>query len=150
MVPSASPAADADLSAIVELLAANGLPTADVRGDSRPEFLVMRQGRRVIGVVGLERFGAVGLLRSLAVSAEHRRLGLGIALTHALEEHAVRSGLKSLVLLTETAAGFFERRGYHVIARADAPAAVQASTEFRTLCAASAVCMIRKLELGRA
>jgi len=150
MVQSASPAADADLSAIVELLAANGLPTADVRRDSRPEFLVMRQGRRVIGVVGLERFGVVGLLRSLAVSAEHRQLGLGIALTHALEEYAVRTGLKSLVLLTETAAGFFERRGYHVIARADAPAAVQASTEFRTLCSASAVCMIRKLELGRA
>jgi amino-acid N-acetyltransferase len=149
MLPSVSPAAAADLTAIAELLAANGLPTADVREDSRPEFMVARQDRQLIGVVGLERFGDVGLLRSLAVSAEHRRSGLGIRLTRAAEERAAQAGLKSLVLLTETAAGFFERRGYQVIARAEAPAAVQTSTEFRTLCPASAVCMIRSLELER-
>jgi len=146
MSHSVTLATRADLPAIVELLTANGLPTVDVRIKSHPEFLVIRQGTQVIGVVGLERFGAVGLLRSLAVSPQHRRLGLGIALTHALEAHAARRGLSKLVLLTETAASFFERLGYQVVTRSAAPAALQASTEFRTLCPASAVCMIRNLD----
>lgn len=146
MSHSVTLAACADLLAIVELLAANGLPTADVRVESHPEFLVVRQGTQVVGVVGLERFGQVGLLRSLAVSQQHRRLGLGIALTRALEAHAAEVGLSKLVLLTETAAGFFERLGYQVVARSAAPAALQASAEFRTLCPASAVCMIRNLD----
>lgn len=143
-----TPAAASDLPAIVDLLAANGLPTADVQAGSAPAFWVARHDGRVIGVIGLERFGKVGLLRSLAVSPEHRRTGLGVALSRALETHAMRSGMTSLVLLTETAAEFFERLHYRVIARGDAPAAVRESTEFRTLCPDSAVCMIRVLDTG--
>lgn len=144
-----TPATGSDLPAIVELLAANGLPTADVQPGSAPAFWVVRRDERVIGVVGLERFGTVGLLRSLAVSTEHRRMRLGVALIHALEAHASRSGLTSLVLLTETAAGFFERLDFHVVARGDVPAAVQMSTEFQALCPASAVCMIRILDADK-
>ena len=87
----------------------------------------------------------MGLLRSLAVSAEHRRCGLGIALTRALEENATRAGVTSLVLLTETARDFFEHRGYQVIDRAQAPDAVLMSSEFRTLCPQSAVCLTKRL-----
>ncbi|HSD73828.1 MAG TPA: arsenic resistance N-acetyltransferase ArsN2 [Steroidobacteraceae bacterium] len=140
-----SPAASADLPAIVALLGAASLPVADLESTSHPEFLVARRGRRVIGVVGLERFGDVGLLRSLAVSPGDRGRGLGLALTRALEQHAARSGLASLVLLTETARNFFEQQGYQVIARADAPQAVHASSEFRLLCPDSAVCMSKRL-----
>jgi amino-acid N-acetyltransferase len=146
MSPGINPAVEADIADIVELLASNGLPSGDVSGESRPEFLVIREGRRLIGVVGLERFGDAGLLRSLAVSPEHRRLGLGIALTRAVEEHALREGLGALALLTETASGFFAHLGYRVIGREEAPAPVRASTEFRTLCPASAVCMVKHLQ----
>ncbi len=144
-----SPAANADLPAIIALLASNELPTADVQPDSHPEFLITRRDGRVIGVVGLERYGDVGLLRSLAVSPDHRGLGLGVALTRALEDSAARSGIASLVLLTETARDFFLRRGYQVISRDDAPEAVQASSEFRSLCPDSAVCMKRELDPAR-
>ena len=142
---SVSPATSTDLGAILALLTTAGLPVADLTADSLPEFLVARHGGNVIGVVGLERFGEIGLLRSLAVSTEHRRQGLGRALTRELEERAALSGIDSLVLLTETARDFFQRHGYQVIARTAAPASVQASSEFRTLCPESAVCMTKHL-----
>ena len=142
---SVSPAASEDLPAIIALLASSGLPAADVRAGAHPEFLVARRNGRVIGVVGLERYSEAGLLRSLAVLPEHRGTGLGIALTQALERHAEQSGLAFLVLLTETAAGFFRGRGYHLIARAEAPPGVQESQEFRSLCPVSAVCMKKEL-----
>ncbi len=145
-MPTVSAAANEDLPDIIALLASNELPTADVRPDSHPEFLIARRDARVIGVVGLERFGDVGLLRSLAVSPNHRGLGLGAALTRALEDRAARTGIAALVLLTETARDFFLRRGYQVVSRADAPEAVQASSEFRSLCPDSAVCMKKRLD----
>jgi N-acetylglutamate synthase-like GNAT family acetyltransferase len=145
MRPDIAAAAEEDLPEIVALLAASDLPTADVNADSQTEFFVIWKNRQLVGVVGLERYGIVGLLRSLAVSPDHRQLGLGIALTHAVEERARARGLRSMVLLTETAAGFFERLGYQPIARKDAPAPVAASMEFRSLCPASATCMMRLL-----
>lgn len=138
---SLTQAAAEDLPAIVELLVASGLPTRDISATAHPEFLVARRDGRVIACIGLEGYGDTGLLRSLAVLAEHRGTGLGIALTRALERHAWQAGLARLVLLTETAEAFFRRRGYHVIARAEAPAAVRDSEEFRSLCPVSAVCM---------
>lgn len=138
-------AAITDLPEILSLLSAAGLPMSDLADGSQVEFLVARRGEHVVGVVGLERFGEVGLLRSLAVGAEHQRQGLGLALTRALEAHAASTGICSLVLLTETAPGFFRQHGYEAIARAGAPQAVQASTEFRELCPASAICMSKRL-----
>lgn len=142
---SVSPATSRDLPAIIALLAASGLPTADVRPGAQAEFLVARQNGQVIGCVGLERYGDSGLLRSLAVLPEHRGTGLGIALTQAIERHAARSDLVRLVLLTETAEAFFRGRGYGVITRAEAPPGVQESQEFRALCPVSAVCMQKEL-----
>jgi amino-acid N-acetyltransferase len=139
------PAANAELPEILALLTAAGLPVADVSPATHPEFLVAREAGRVVGVVGLERFGDCGLLRSLAVRTGHQRQGLGLALTQALEGHALASGIGSLVLLTETAPDFFRKHGYRVITRAQAPLPVQASSEFRTLCPDSAVCMTKQL-----
>jgi amino-acid N-acetyltransferase len=139
------PAASTELPEIVSLLAAAGLPVADLAADGQVEFLVARLGQRVVGVVGLERFGEFGLLRSLAVSKPHQGLGLGLALTQALEEHAASTGMSSLVLLTETASEFFRRHGYQVVPRDQAPLAVLASSEFRSLCPQSALCLIKRL-----
>jgi amino-acid N-acetyltransferase len=100
----------------------------------------------VIGVIGLERFDDVGLLRSLAVSGEHRHHGLGFALVRALERRAALAGIAALVLLTVTARDFFLRAGYQVITRMQAPASVRASSEFRSLCPDSAVCMTKQLQ----
>ena len=85
------------------------------------------------------------LLRSLAVRDGERGRGIGEQLVGAIEARAAMLGLQQLVLLTETAAPFFARRGYVAITRDLAPPAVQHSAEFRSICPASATCMIKSL-----
>lgn len=137
-----------DHAAIRGLLQDSRLPVADLDA-SAIDFIVAVDADAlagVVGVVGVESFGDVGLLRSLAVRIDQRGLGIGDRLVAAIEARAATQGLRRLVLLTETAAPFFARRGYAAIARDQAPAAVHASAEFRALCPASATCMIKSLE----
>jgi len=141
-----------DLEAIHALLEGSGLPTADLPR-AQPEFVLACEGMRIIGVGGLERFGETGLLRSIAVVPDRRGAGLGPMIVRHLEERARAGGLTELVLLTQTARDFFERQGYRVIERPQAPAAVQLSEEFRSLCPSSAFCMSKRMteshSLGR-
>lgn len=138
------PATEQDAQAIHSLLERCALPTEDL-SHSRPDFTIACSGTQIIGVSGLERFGATGLLRSVAVSPGHRGMGIGQAIVAELERRAYRGGLNELVLLTQTAQPFFEFLGYRVIERNSVPASVQASAEFRTLCPQSACCMAKKL-----
>lgn len=133
-----------DLDAITALLTGSALPVDDLRTSSIG-FVVAEDAGAVVGVVGLEAFGDAGLLRSLAVAPSRRGLGLGGELVEALERDACGRGLRQLVLLTQTAERFFAQRGYRVIARGDAPPAIQGSAEFRSICPASAVCMAKTL-----
>jgi amino-acid N-acetyltransferase len=130
-----------DLARIVALLEQARLPAADLTCDGIRDFIVARDAGEIIGVAGLERRGEQGLLRSLAVTPDWRGRGLGAALVEAVEVKARGLGVRSLTLLTGTAAPFFAARGYGEITRSDAPAAVQASTEFTELCPASSICM---------
>lgn len=131
---------------IVALLAQAGLPISDLDAGKLRDFIVALDGGAVVGVVGLERFGEFGLLRSLAVAPGWRNQGLGRALVDAIEARAATLGLRSLVLLTQTAATYFAARGYAPIPRAQAPAAVQASAEFTSLCPASSTCMVKVVD----
>jgi len=140
-------ASASDAAGIRALLLQSGLPVADL-GTADIAFFVADGDAGPVGVVGIERYGSTGLLRSLAVAAEHRRTGLGEALLARAQAHASEvAGIEELVLLTTTAADFFARRGYAVIARDAAPAGVQASAEFRSICPASATCMRKPLRV---
>jgi len=139
------PANESDREMVRSLLASAGLPHADLGADSPISLLVARDHGGIIGAIGLERYGSTGLLRSLVVRPEQRGQGLGLRLVRALEDLAHTAGISELVLLTETADAFFARHGYRGIARHEAPAEVQASEEFRSLCPASAVCMTKSL-----
>jgi amino-acid N-acetyltransferase len=141
----AAPAEAGERAAIEALLRAAGLPTADLAGRDDLRFWRVCDRGRVVGAIGLEPHGDVGLLRSLVVAPELRGRGLGVVLVDALEREARATGLGALVLLTQTAEAFFANRGYRRIDRAAVPAAVQASAEFRSLCPASAAAMIKVL-----
>lgn len=127
------------------LLADSALPVDDL-DQSTVHFLVAVDDLGTMGTIGLETFGEVGLLRSLAVRPDARGGGVGGQLVEALEADARQNGLSQLVLLTQTASAFFSSRGYAVIARESAPAAVHRSAEFRSLCPASATCMTKVLD----
>ena len=142
--PTIRPAAPAEEAAVRALLAASGLPSADVSFGAQ-EFLVALQGARLVGCVGLAPSGADGFLRSLAVAAELRGQGLGDALHRRALELARRRGVQTLYLLTATAEAFFASRGYARVAREDVPAAVRASLQFAGLCPSSAACLRRSL-----
>lgn len=134
-----------DLPAVLTLLEDAGLPYQDITAAHLGDFLIAVGGRSVLGMVGLERYGENALLRSLVVRPESRFTGLGKQLTDAIEEHARRTSVATLYLLTTTAAEFFRRREYEVIERREAPSELQKTTEFSGLCPSQAICMRRRL-----
>src|SRR5438445_12594767 len=82
MPPVISPAAAADLPAILELLDRAKLPRAGL-ADCVGTALVAKQGKQLVGTAALELYGTSALLRSVAIAAEQRGRGLGAALTAA-------------------------------------------------------------------
>jgi amino-acid N-acetyltransferase len=132
----------ADLDELLALLAAVNLPPDGV-ADFLAGFLVARDaGGRLVGCVGLERYGNVGLLRSAAVAPALQRTGLGARLVAALLAGARADGVREVALLTATARDFFARRfGFMEAKRADYEAQLVASPEWRLPRCASAVLM---------
>jgi len=127
------------------LLKGAGLPTDDLTSAPDLHLWVLESEGDVVGVVGIERFGASALLRSLAIAPSYQRRGLGHLLVAQLEQDVQDKGVEQLILLTETAKSFFRRIGYEVIDRRYVPEDVRQSAEFRSLCPASAVCMTKSV-----
>jgi amino-acid N-acetyltransferase len=128
---------------VEDLLRLHRLPTADI--SAHTELYAIRHNGQVLGCIGLERYGDIGLLRSLAVQEHAKGQGWGKALVEKLEAQAKQQGIEQLVLLTETADQFFAKLGYLRIDRNDVPESVKRSSEFAHVCPASAVVMIKKL-----
>jgi len=133
-----------DARAVEALLAAAGLPL-DGAEEALARGVVARDGDRVVAAAAIERYGSAGLLRSVVVSADRRGTGVGRGIVEAAEALACGEGLTDLYLLTETAADWFRRLGYGVVARGDAAAAVGASIEFTTVCRDVGVAMRKTL-----
>lgn len=136
-------ATNADLSAVESLLSASNLPLDGVR-DNFSTFVVAEEEGEVAGVIGLEEFGSIALLRSAVVSPEHRRSGIGRRLVERLLEHAEKAGIEELYLLTTTAEQYFPRFGFTRTTRAAVPDALKASAEFQGACPDTAVVMTRR------
>lgn len=125
---------------IIQLLAAEKLPVADLPL-SLDNFVVALQNNEVIGVAGLEIYGHYGLLRSLTVKADYRGQGIADKLLQQIAALSSLNQLSALYLLTETAPGYFEKKGYKKITRADVPVELQQSSEFSHVCPQSATVM---------
>jgi amino-acid N-acetyltransferase len=103
----------------------------------------------VVGVAGLERHGPpagrVFLLRSVAVQPSRRGSGLGTALVTAAlaAADAEAGGTATVALLTETAAGYFDRFGFTSVKRDTLPGALSASPELAGACADTARAYLR-------
>lgn len=139
------PATGSDLELATDWLAGEGLPTDDLTMAHMDAFLIAVQGEQAVGMIGIEQFSGIGLLRSLLVDKACRGTGLGAQLVAALEKKARSGGLHELWLLTIDADAFFTRMGYIVMQRTDAPPAIKASAEFSSLCPGDAVLMCRRL-----
>ncbi|HEX7047318.1 MAG TPA: arsenic resistance N-acetyltransferase ArsN2 [Gammaproteobacteria bacterium] len=135
-----------DLADIQALLKSAGLPFEDLTIHSLQDFMVLRDAKgELLATGGVERHGNDGLLRSVVVSDAARGSGLGKRITGAIENHAREKHIGALYLLTMTAAEFFPRLGYEKFDRDAVPVAIARSTEFATLCPATAICMKKNL-----
>jgi amino-acid N-acetyltransferase len=131
-------------ASVLALLERCHLPTADL-GEAKPHFLGESDAAGLVGVVGVEPLGRVGLLRSLGVRDDSRGKGLGGQLADAAEAWARGQNIEQLYLLTTTAEPFFARRGYQALARDQVDTAIHGTTEFTSACPASATVMVRRL-----
>ena len=134
-----------ELDAVRALLGRCGLATADLDDGPPAEFAVALDGGQLVGAAALQRFGDAGLLRSVAVDPDWRGHGIAAALVESIEAGARSLGLRELWLLTTSARGWFERLGYRAASRTEAPAAIQASRQFVSLCPASSACLVKLL-----
>lgn len=139
--PPIGPAVREDLPAVHMLLAAAGLPL-DGLDEHLDGMLVARDGDAIVGSATVETYGSGALLRSVVVASDRRGARLGRRLTDAALELARAQGVERVYLLTETASGFFARRGFREIERADVEPAVKGSREFRGACPATATVMV--------
>lgn len=133
-----------DLAAMLALLDQHRLPHAAI-DQHLADAVVARDGTQVVGCAAVERYGAAGLLRSVAVDGPRRGTGLGGRLTEAALAHARAQGVRTVYLLTETAAGFFPRFGFRPIGRDAVDPAVRASVEFTSACPDTALAMVKEL-----
>lgn len=125
------------------LLVANGLPIDDLE-DPANELFGAFDADALIGIVGLQRCGDLGLLRSLAVDPSRRAHGVGRALCDRVLEDARERGYAEIYLLTTGAADYFARLGFVDVERADVPPEIRATAQFSTLCPATARVMVSR------
>jgi amino-acid N-acetyltransferase len=135
-----------ELDKVLKLLESLDLPGDGVE-EHLDEFLVAEEAGRVIGAVGLEVYGSVGLLRSLAVEPLEQSGGLGSKLVESLLERARDRKIEALYLLTTTADRYFPRFGFEPIPRAEVDPRLGDSKELQRACPQTAVCMRLRLQV---
>ena len=127
------------------LLKASQLPADDL--DFKKDLLVgYYEGDKLVGTGGLEIYGPYALLRSLSVKMGIRGKSVGTTITEFLLEEAKKRKLKGIYLLTETAHGFFLKKGFKDVPREAVPEEVKRSAEFSKLCPQSAAVMALQLQ----
>ena len=123
-----------------------GLPASDLTPRHLQHFIGFGDAHALQGVIGLELYPPVALLRSLAVAASERSGGIGSALVERGERYACEHGVSEIYLLTTSAERFFARVGYERVAREQAPQAIRGTVEFSTLCPVSSALMRKRLD----
>lgn len=110
-------------------------------------YIVASLEQEIIGVVGVEIYDNIGLLRSLAVKSGFQGKAIGKELFSRIMAFAHNQHMNELYMFTSTSEIFFAKRGFHKIDRDTVPETLKESIEFKNLCPESAICM--KLQLNQ-
>lgn len=134
----------ANLDTVLRLLVESGLPVADL--DQHIEaFILAKSLGSVVGTVGLEVYGELGLLRSLCVAHAHRSQGIAGTLLTSITSRAAAQGVRTLYLLTTGAEPYFADRGFAPVSRKDVPHEIRGTAQFSGLCPSTALCMSKAI-----
>ncbi len=136
---------DANDPRLGELLAACSLPTEDLGAPNQRFWSVADEDGRLLAAAGLEVYGTDALLRSLAASPDCRNQGMAALILDIVLDDARTQDLKALYLLTETAEGYFQKKGFCIIGREDAPVHIRAAPQFAGICPGNATAMMLAL-----
>jgi len=137
-------ARQSDLPGIQNFLAERNLPCDDIASHIN-NFVIIEVDNNIVAVGGLEIYDSVALLRSIAVSAKNKNIGLGKKILFLLEEKAILMGVKQFYLLTENAQNYFQKFGFSIIERDKVPSVIKLTKQFTSLCPDSAIAMTRDL-----
>ncbi|MEM8743767.1 MAG: GNAT family N-acetyltransferase [Pseudomonadota bacterium] len=138
---------DADFIAALEDV---GMPTSDLESSGGIYFALSDERGEAIGYCGYETpIKGIAFIRSCVVPETGRGKGTGRAMMHALMERLAADGLSDFYLLTMDADPFFERFGFKIISRDDAPDAVQGTSQFALELCNGAVLMRRRSDAER-
>jgi amino-acid N-acetyltransferase len=126
------------------LLKTSNLPADDL--NYKRDLLVgYYENDALVGTGGLEIHGRYALLRSLSVKMGIRGKSVGTTITEYLLNEAKKKQIKAIYLLTETARGFFQKKGFTDVPRDNVPEEVKASSEFAHVCPETAIVMMLPL-----
>ena len=139
------PATAKDEGGIRDLLITGKMPYEDIH-EHLPNFFVAWHDDIMVGAVGLEIYGIIGLLRSLVVAPSHQGRGIGKMLYDRMIAYARLRGVKEMYLLTTTADKLFKKQGFGQINREQLPHVIKQTGEFLKFCPSSAVCMKKNIE----
>ncbi len=137
-------AAPDDKHQIRSLLSSCELPSLYVHKHLK-SFLVAKAAEEVVGVIGVEAYGRLGLLRSLCVNEDFR--GWGIAKRLNMEMLAWAKSLKidTLYMFTLSAEKFASKLGFRKVDRRRIPRTIRSTWQFQLLKPYPFVCMKKKL-----
>jgi N-acetylglutamate synthase-like GNAT family acetyltransferase len=128
-IPVPLPLAVWERDGLAAALAKAGLPAEDIESPG-PLFWRFENDDTPVGFGGLEIFDDQALLRSVVTLPPVRNRGIGTAIVTLLEDEARIRTCRAVWVITEKAADFFIRLGYHSCERAEAPKPIREATPF--------------------
>lgn len=133
------------LNEISDLLIAAKLVPVQLASGNLYLFCEYDNAGKLIGVIGVEVYGANSLLRSLAVISEMRNRGIARSLLEEALAFAKSIASYDIYLITETIGDTMERYGFCNIAREKVPDAILKSPYLNGICPCSSRIMYRNI-----
>ena len=134
-----------DKNQIRRLLSRCDLPTLYVHRHLK-SFMVAKADKKIIGVIGIEVYGRIGLFRSLCVDEAYRGRGIAKILNEKLLAYARIWKIDRLYLFTWYAEKFASKLGFRKIAKRQIPKRIRSTWQFRKAhFYPSVVCMVKKI-----
>lgn len=133
-----------DLPEIKRLLDASQLPSSDIEPHLE-HFIIAIDGERIIANIGVELLGKYGLLRSFVVEDTYRHRSIGLRLYNLSYTFLHDQGVSQIHLLTDKAAGYFQKLGFKAAERNAAPPEIRMTNQFSSLCSKDVIYMINQI-----
>jgi amino-acid N-acetyltransferase len=137
-------ATPADKNQIRRLLSKCELPTLYLHRHLK-SFMVAKVDKKIVGVIGVEVYGRLGLLRSLCVDQSYRGRGIAKMLNAKMLAYTRIRKMDRLYVFTWDADKFASKLGFRKIDKKRIPKSIRSTWQFRRFSPYPVVCMMKKI-----